>query len=404
MRTFLRSAASRSALVATLALAGAAARAASSDVPHLVHKDGRHALIVDGAPFLILGGQCHNSSAWPKTLPGVWSAIEALQANTLEAPISWEQFEPEPGRFDTSIVDELLAGARERHVRLVLLWFGTWKNGSAHYLPAWMKRPARALPADRRQGRPACRLAVAPRPGPPRGRRARVPRAHAAPQDRGPQAHGDPGAGRERARRLEHGPRLLARCAAALHGSGSDGAAEGARQGEPHRGRLDGRVRQGRRRVLPRVVGRALHRPGGGGGQGGVPAAALRQRRAARPAVAAARGNVRERRADRQRARRLEGGRPGRRPAGARHLHGRQRAVPEGARPVRPSRQRPLRSGDGPRGADVRATSSRRSLAARSAGRPSVSTALFAVRSRRRGRPRPIRGSPSPSTTASSVR
>ena len=139
MRTFLRSAASRSALVATLALAGAAARAASSDVPHLVHKDGRHALIVDGAPFLILGGQCHNSSAWPKTLPGVWSAIEALQANTLEAPISWEQFEPEPGRFDTSIVDELLAGARERHVRLVLLWFGTWKNGSAHYLPAWMK-------------------------------------------------------------------------------------------------------------------------------------------------------------------------------------------------------------------------------------------------------------------------
>jgi len=119
---------------------GRTARAAESTLPHLVAKNGRHALIVDGSPFLILGGQSHNSSAWPATLPGVWSAIEALHANTLEVPVYWEQFEPEPGRFDTSIVDELLAGARERHVRLVLLWFGTWKNGSSHYLPTWMKR------------------------------------------------------------------------------------------------------------------------------------------------------------------------------------------------------------------------------------------------------------------------
>jgi hypothetical protein len=115
-------------------------------LPRLVHEDGRHALIVDGSPFLILAGQCHNSSAWPKTLPAVWSAIEALHANTLEAPISWEQFEPEPGRFDTSVVDALLAGARERKLRLVLLWFGTWKNGSAHYLPLWLKRQPELCP------------------------------------------------------------------------------------------------------------------------------------------------------------------------------------------------------------------------------------------------------------------
>ena len=127
-------------------LGGAPARAADAALPYLVQKDGRHALIVDGAPFLILGGQSHNSSAWPGTLPGVWKAIEALHANTLEIPISWEQFEPAPGRFDTSIVDELLKGARERQVRLVLLWFGTWKNGSSHYLPMWMKRQPELYP------------------------------------------------------------------------------------------------------------------------------------------------------------------------------------------------------------------------------------------------------------------
>ncbi len=111
----------------------------NNPLPHLVARDGRHALIVDGAPFLILGAQCHNSSAWPAMLPKVWPAIDFLHANTLEIPIYWEQFEPEPGKFDTSVVDTILKQAREHNVRLVLLWFGTWKNGSSHYLPSWMK-------------------------------------------------------------------------------------------------------------------------------------------------------------------------------------------------------------------------------------------------------------------------
>jgi hypothetical protein len=105
-----------------------------------VQKDGRYALLVDGAPYLILGAQVNNSSAWPAMLPKVWPAIEYLEANTVEIPVYWEQFEPQPGRFDYSTVDTLLSQAREHHVRLVLIWFGTWKNGSQHYMPLWMKR------------------------------------------------------------------------------------------------------------------------------------------------------------------------------------------------------------------------------------------------------------------------
>jgi len=85
---------------------------------------------VDCAPFLMLGAQCHNSSAWPAMLPKVWPAIEYLHANTLEIPVYWEQFEPEPGKFDTSIVDTIIKQAREHNVRLVLLWFGTWKTAA----------------------------------------------------------------------------------------------------------------------------------------------------------------------------------------------------------------------------------------------------------------------------------
>jgi beta-galactosidase GanA len=115
-------------------------------LPSIVHEDGRHALFVDGAPFLMLGAQVNNSSAWPAVLPKVWPAIEYLHANTVEMPIYWEQFEPEPRRFDTSVLDTLLAEARRHEVRLVLLWFGTWKNGSAHYLPEWAKRSPERFP------------------------------------------------------------------------------------------------------------------------------------------------------------------------------------------------------------------------------------------------------------------
>lgn len=108
-------------------------------IPKIVQKDGRFALMVDGAPYLMLGVQANNSSAWPAYLDKVWPAAETLHANTVELPVYWEQLEPTQGKFDFSVVDLILKQAREHHVRLVLLWFGTWKNGSSHYTPEWIK-------------------------------------------------------------------------------------------------------------------------------------------------------------------------------------------------------------------------------------------------------------------------
>lgn len=116
----------------------------TASTPHFVQKNGRHALFVDGAPYLILGAQINNSSSWPATLPKVWPALEAMHVNTAEAPVYWEQIEPQPGQFDWTNVDALLDGARAHHLHLILLWFGTWKNGNDHYVPAWVKEnPAR---------------------------------------------------------------------------------------------------------------------------------------------------------------------------------------------------------------------------------------------------------------------
>ncbi|MEI8112217.1 MAG: DUF5597 domain-containing protein [Bacteroidia bacterium] len=115
-------------------------------VPKIIEKDGRHALLVDGQPYLILGGQAHNSSAWPGMMPQVWSAIETMHANTLEVPIYWEQIEAEQGKYDFSLIDTLLKKGREHKVNLVLLWFATWKNGSNHYMPEWMKMESKKYP------------------------------------------------------------------------------------------------------------------------------------------------------------------------------------------------------------------------------------------------------------------
>ena len=140
---------------AILTAAAALPQTTETPLPRIVQKDGRYALFVDGAPFLMLGAQVNNSSAWPAMLPKVWPAIEYLQANTVEAPVYWEQFEPRPGEFDYSNIDTLLSQAREHRVRLVLLWFGTWKNGSAHYLPLWMKaEPERYPRMTGKDGRP----------------------------------------------------------------------------------------------------------------------------------------------------------------------------------------------------------------------------------------------------------
>jgi beta-galactosidase GanA len=119
---------------------------AASELPRLVERDGRHALLVDGVPYLVLGAQVNNSSAWPTALPKVWPAIEQMHANTLHVPIAWEQIEPIEGQFDFSFLDLLLQQAREHQVRLALLWFGTWKNNGPSYAPEWVKLDNKRFP------------------------------------------------------------------------------------------------------------------------------------------------------------------------------------------------------------------------------------------------------------------
>jgi beta-galactosidase GanA len=110
---------------------------------------------VDGAPFLARGGEVSNSHGEPDYLRPSWPKLKALNLNTVVVPVSWHVIEPVEGKFDFATVDGLLGDARANGMRLVLLWFGTWKNSMSCYVPAWVKsNPARFPRARTSAGQP----------------------------------------------------------------------------------------------------------------------------------------------------------------------------------------------------------------------------------------------------------
>jgi hypothetical protein len=115
-------------------------------MPHLEKRGAVTQLIVDGKPFIILGGQVDNQTAFPDRMERAWPKFKALNINTVEFPIYWEQIEPEEGKFDFSGLDQIIRGLRSQGLRAVPLWFGTYKNGAMDYAPAWVKSDAKRFP------------------------------------------------------------------------------------------------------------------------------------------------------------------------------------------------------------------------------------------------------------------
>lgn len=104
-------------------------------------------LLIDGAPFVLLGAEVHNSSSsTPQAISRAFDKVSALGANTVLAPVAWDLWEPSEGTFDTALLDSMIAAARERGLRLVPLWFGSWKNAMSSYVPAWVKQDTDRFP------------------------------------------------------------------------------------------------------------------------------------------------------------------------------------------------------------------------------------------------------------------
>lgn len=112
----------------------------TSAIPRLQKQGTATQMIVDGKPFLMLAAELRNSSASSlEYLKPIWPRLVAMNINTVLTPVYWELMEPEEGKFDFSLVDGQIQEAGRNHLRLVFLWFGSWKNGMSSYIPAWVK-------------------------------------------------------------------------------------------------------------------------------------------------------------------------------------------------------------------------------------------------------------------------
>ncbi len=123
--------------------------AQAADLPAI--KDRQ--LLVDGKPYLALGGELHNSSASsPAYMEPIWQKLQAMHVRTVIGTVSWEDFEPSEGKFDYTAVDAQIAQARQRDMRVVLIWFGAFKNAASTYAPTWVRRDSNRFPRAVAQG------------------------------------------------------------------------------------------------------------------------------------------------------------------------------------------------------------------------------------------------------------
>jgi len=119
----------------------------ASPGPYLQIQGTATQLMVHGRPFLMIGGELGNSSASDlEYMKPVWPKLAGLNVNTILAPVYWELLEPEENRFDYTLVDGLIEQARAHDMKLVFLWFGSWKNSMSCYAPYWVKADPERFP------------------------------------------------------------------------------------------------------------------------------------------------------------------------------------------------------------------------------------------------------------------
>lgn len=119
----------------------------SSQIPHLIKQGITTQLVVDGKPFIILGGELGNSSFTSlEYMKPIWPKLQIMNLNTVLAPVYWELIEPEEGKFEFELYDQLILESRKYDLKLVLLWFGSWKNSMSSHAPSWVKKDQPRFP------------------------------------------------------------------------------------------------------------------------------------------------------------------------------------------------------------------------------------------------------------------
>jgi hypothetical protein len=143
------------AVVCALAISAAYAqtRPADSAVPHFEKRGLATQLIVDGKPFLVLGAEPPTSGGSNLEYLKYMLQVQAdTHQNTSDIAVGWNWIEPQKGKYDFKIVDATIEDARQIGQRIVLVWFGSWKNGESQFAPTWVKADQDRFPRAQIKG------------------------------------------------------------------------------------------------------------------------------------------------------------------------------------------------------------------------------------------------------------
>ncbi len=123
---------------------------------HLERHGSATQFVVDGQPFLVLGGELGNSSATcAADIERIFPQLQRMGLNTVLVPAYWDLTEPTEGTFDFSLTDKVISTAQACDLKVIFLWFGAWKNSMSCYTPSWFKGDYKRFPrAQTAAGKP----------------------------------------------------------------------------------------------------------------------------------------------------------------------------------------------------------------------------------------------------------
>ena len=116
--------------------------ASAQDLPKIVKHGNAYQLMVGGKPFLMRAGELGNSNASTADYYNriVVPNLLKQNINTALVPVYWDLMEPTEGKYDFSLVDNVIKTSAQTGLKVVFLWFGAWKNSMSCYAPAWVKK------------------------------------------------------------------------------------------------------------------------------------------------------------------------------------------------------------------------------------------------------------------------
>jgi hypothetical protein len=135
-------------LIATFTLSGQTP--ATPVLPSFKAQRNAVQFMVGEKPVLLRAGEWGNSSSADFAyMRPIWPKLAKMHLNGTLVPVYWELLEPSEGHFDFSLVDSIICSARTYEIKLVLLWFGSWKNSMSCYAPSWVKTDENRFPRAR---------------------------------------------------------------------------------------------------------------------------------------------------------------------------------------------------------------------------------------------------------------